>query len=406
MTVNPTKTINELISALAYVIDIEEGRNIYHAWRVSIFTAKISRHLVAPNLLKEIFYASLLHDIGGVEFSHHIIHYLKLNDKKSRNLLLSHPVVGAQIVSNIPKLTAAAKFILDHHEWINGAGYPRAKIGKDIPLGSQIIRIADALDIIIQTDNSLDLNKLKKIISARVNKEFSSSLLTTCLGILKKDNFFHRVALRRNVPAIFEETKHMVGPIHIPLKIDAIGTTMEVLAQVIDMKHPYTSGHSFRVSRYALSCALALNLSHNEITKIKWAGLLHDLGKLGLSRKILDKPEHLTAREFQEIKNHASLTRTIMEMIPSLEEITLIAASHHEHFDGSGYPLGLKGEEIPMEARILAVCDAFDAMTSHRPYRNALNPADACEELQSNAGTQFDPQIVRQVIPIFKNLNL
>lgn len=406
MTVNPTKTINELISALAYVIDIEKGRNIYHAWRVSILTARIAKHLVKPTLLKEIFYASLLHDIGGVELSHHIIHYLKLSDKESHNLLLSHPVVGAQIVSNIPKLTPAAKFILDHHEWINGTGYPRAKIGKDIPLGSQIIRIADSIDILIQTDKSLDLNKFRKFMSAKVNKEFSHRLFTLGLGILKKDNFLHKVSLRRNVPTLFEETKHTVGPIHIPLKIDAIGTTIEVLAQVIDMKHPYTSGHSFRVSRYALSCALALNLNHNEITKIKWAGLLHDLGKLGLSRKILDKPEHLTAKEFQEVKNHASLTRAIMEMIPSLEEITLIAASHHEHFDGSGYPLGLTEEEIPIEARILAVCDAFDAMTSNRPYRSALTPAEACQELENNAGTQFDPQMIRQIVPIFKNLNL
>jgi HD-GYP domain-containing protein (c-di-GMP phosphodiesterase class II) len=172
------------------------------------------------------------------------------------------------------------------------------------------------------------------------------------------------------------------------------------------MKHPYTSGHSQRVSRYAMAIALAMNMEHDQITKIKWAGLIHDIGKLRIPRKILDKTDKLSQKEFHRVKKHAMLTDKILNMISTLKSISLIASSHHERFDGTGYPRGLKNNQIPIEARILAVCDAFDAMTSNRPYRMTLNQADACKELEKGAGTQFDPQIVKQSIPLFKNLGL
>ena len=183
------------------------------------------------------------------------------------------------------------------------------------------------------------------------------------------------------------------------------GTTLEVISQIIDMKHQYSSGHSLRVARYAMSSALAMKLSHDDVTSLKWAGLIHDIGKLSISRRILDKPSGLTPHEYMEIKKHVVLTRNIMDMIPSLEAVKPMASCHHEYYDGSGYPLGLKGEEIP-GARILTVCDASDAMISNRPYRAPLTPQQACEEIEKNAGTQFDPRVVNETISIFRNLGL
>jgi HD-GYP domain-containing protein (c-di-GMP phosphodiesterase class II) len=406
MKISPTKTVSELITVLSYIIDIEKGRNVYHAWRVAMLAARIAKGLLSSRGLKDVFYAGLLHDAAGVEFSHHIIHYLKRHDKASRNLLLSHPIIAAQLISNIPKMGNAAKFILDHHEWINGSGYPRAKTQDDIPLGSQILRIADSIDIAIQTSHPPGLSELKTALAQNCGKEYSQRLFKRALDILKKDSFFYRLRLRKNVPQLFKEIKENVGAISMPGKIDAIGTALEVFAQIIDMKHPYTSGHSHRVSRYAIACGLAMNLGHDEITRIKWSGLIHDIGKLGVSRRVLDKPGALTPKEYEEVKTHAALTRKIMDMIPSLQDITPIASSHHEHFDGSGYPLGLKGDQIPFGARILVVCDAFDAMISNRPYRNPLSPQAACEEIKRNSGTQFDPEIVEVAIPLFKNLGL
>ncbi|MEW6101226.1 MAG: HD domain-containing phosphohydrolase [Candidatus Omnitrophota bacterium] len=406
MKIDPNKTINELLVALSYAIDIENNKKIFHAWKVAILSAKIAENAAGPQKLKDIFYGGLLHDVGGVEFSHHIIHYLKRQDKASRNLLLSHPIVGAQLVSNLPQMTNAAKLILDHHEWINGSGYPRSKTQKFIPFGSQVIRMADAIDILLQKWRSINFSELKKRLSLNTNKEHTKILFRRALDILKRSSFLKKISDHALLPGLFEEVRNGIGPLKVPAKIDAIGSTLEIISQIIDMKHPYTSGHSLRVSRYAIACALAMNLGHDEITEIKWAGLIHDIGKLSVSRRILDKPTPLTHKEFEIIKQHPYLTRKIMDMTPSLQDITSVAANHHEFYDGTGYPLGLKGNEIPRGARILSICDAFDAMTSNRPYRNPLTPQQACREIEKHAGTQFDAEIVKQTLPLFRNLAL
>lgn len=404
MKINFTKTVNELITILPYVIDIDEKKKIYHSWKVAIISGLCAQKAKSNQHLKQIFYASLLHDIGGVGFPIHIIHYLKRTDKTSRNILLSHPIIGAQLISNMPQMNPVAKLILDHHEWINGMGYPRAKIKKDIPWGSQVIRIADSIDIYLQIGRIKKLKELRNEMSQKVNKEYSRSLFYRALNILKKGNFFYKISTRQNVPIIFKEVQERVGLLSIPGKIDAIGKTLEVCAQIIDMKHPYTAGHSLRLSRYAMAIAFALGLSHDEVTQIRWAGLIHDIGKLNVSRRILDKPTNLSQKELQEIRLHALQTYKILNMITSLYDITPIAAAHHERFDGAGYPFGLKKDQIPLGARILAICDAFDAMTSNRPYRFPFTFEQACQEIKKLSGKQFDPEIVKVALPLLKNL--
>lgn len=404
MKINSSRTINELITVVAYVADVEENRKLFHTWRVAILSALLAKKILNPAKTKEVFYAAILHDVGGVGYPYHIIHYLKRKDKASQNILLSHPIVGAQLVSNIPRLTAVAKLILDHHEWINGHGYPRAKSNNSIPLGSKIIRLADSVDIAIQTRRFPKFKDLKNHLALNIDKEYPRSLFNRMMRILEEKRLFYRICNPENVPAIFNQVKEKVGLITIAQKIDAIGAALEVLAQIIDMKHPYTAGHSLRVSRCAMAIGLAMNLSHDDITKLKWAGLIHDIGKLSVPRRILDKPSKLTPQEYGKIKRHAEFTYDILSMVSTLKEITPIAAAHHECFDGSGYPLGLKGSEIPLGSRILSVCDAFDAMTSNRPYRKTLTSQIACEELLRHSGTQFDPGIVKEAVPLFKNM--
>jgi len=406
MKVNPTQAVNELITALAYIIDIEKKRNIYHAWRVAILASRIIHESCQPQEKKDIFYASLLHDIAGVGFPFHIIHYLKRSDKNSKNILLSHPIIGADLVYSIPQMHNAAKLILDHHEWINGAGYPRAKTKKDIPRLAQAIRLADAIDIHLHNGRIRQISDLKNIMRLNINKEYAQGLYTLAFAQLKKENFFYRALNSDTLPRVFQEIKEAAGPIRIQSGIDAIGTTLEVFAHVIDMKHAFTAGHSLRVSRYAMACALAMKLEHDEITLVKWAGLIHDVGKLIVPRKILDKNGKLSAREFQQVKKHAELTSEIINMLPTLEKIISVALAHHEYFDGNGYPRGLKIKEIPLGSRILAICDAFDAMVSNRPYRAAFTPKDACQEIEKLSGRQFDPEVAKYAIPLFRNLNL
>ncbi|MFH0913295.1 MAG: HD domain-containing phosphohydrolase [Candidatus Omnitrophota bacterium] len=406
MKTDPTNTINELITALSYVTDIEGKKNIFHNWKVAIISTQLIQNRVSPLMLKYIFYASLLHDIGAVGFPFHIIHYLVNNNKISRNVLLSHPIIGAQLVSNTQELTGVAELILDHHEWLNGRGYPRAKTKNKISFGSQAIRMADAVDIVLQSGRYRNLKQLKDKLLPNINKEYSKELFDAALDTLKRGGLLKKIIRPGNIPSIFRKVKDSAGSIRIPFRIDAIGKTLEFVAQVIDMRHPYSSGHSLRVSRYALAIALAMKLGHDEVTQIKWAGLIHDIGKINISRYIMNKPTTLTEKEFQEVKKHAYLTRKIMQMLPSLKNIVDIASSHHEYFDGSGYPKGLKGKQVPFGARILVVCDAFDAMTSNRPYRTSLTPPEACAELSKLSGKQFDPEIVKVAVPLLKNLGL
>ena len=133
MKIDTSRTINELLVALSYVIDSEQNKNLLHSWRVSVMSALFAKRNVSAKKRRSIFYASLLHDIGGMGLPFHIIHYLKNNDRNAQTVLLSHPIIGAQFVSGIPQMSEAAKFILDHHEWIDGKGYPGAKTKKEIP---------------------------------------------------------------------------------------------------------------------------------------------------------------------------------------------------------------------------------------------------------------------------------
>jgi HD-GYP domain-containing protein (c-di-GMP phosphodiesterase class II) len=405
MRIHPTKTVDELFIALSFIIDVEGNRKLYHAWRVAILASQFARRMSSLQR-KYVFYASLLHDLGGVGLTKHIVHFLRQETKTSQVILLSHPIIGAQLIAMLPNISPVSKLIMDHHEWVDGLGYPRGKSGQSICEEAQCIRIADSVDIAIRFGHSRKLSAMKKRLKHAANREVSEKVAKFALSAINKDKFFYSVLDLENVPIIFEKIKKEIEPIKMPLRVDVIGRTLEIVAQVIDMKHPFTAGHSVRVSRYALAIALALRLDHDEVTRIKWAGLIHDIGKLSIPRKILDKPTKLTKKEFFRIKKHPEITEKILGMIPSLKNIAAVASGHHEYFNGSGYPYGLRGHQSQLGARILTLCDAFDAMTSNRPYRNPMTAVSACKEIKKLAGIQFDPEIVKVALPLFKNLGL
>ncbi len=165
------------------------------------------------------------------------------------------------------------------------------------------------------------------------------------------------------------------------------------LIEALNAKDPYTRGHSERVSIYSLLLSEELKLSSEEIESVHIASYLHDIGKIGISEHILNKPAKLTNEEYELVKNHANVSSQIVSRIPGLSHIVSMVKHHHERHDGSGYPDGLKGKDIPLGARIMAIADAFDAMTSSRPYKMAFKPKDALQEIKKCAGTQFDPEL-------------
>jgi cyclic di-GMP phosphodiesterase len=170
---------------------------------------------------------------------------------------------------------------------------------------------------------------------------------------------------------------------------------VQMLVHALEAKDSYTSGHSSRVSRYAVKTAIPLGFTDDVLEHLRLGGELHDIGKIGTREAILNKPGPLTADEFQHVKEHSALGEKILAPFLSQSPSVLrVVRSHHERMDGSGFPDGLKGDRIPLEARIVAVVDAFDAMTTNRAYRDLRPAADAVQELRRCAGFHFDPDVV------------
>ncbi|MEP6492331.1 MAG: HD domain-containing phosphohydrolase [bacterium] len=176
--------------------------------------------------------------------------------------------------------------------------------------------------------------------------------------------------------------------------------SVQSLAEALELKDPYTRGHSVRVSHYSATIARAIGLDGEMLRQIELGGHVHDIGKIGVRESVLNKAERLTAEEYEHIMTHPVLGwRILAPLLGDTPNALNIVRSHHERFDGRGVPDGLKGNEIPLEARIAAAADALDAMTSDRPYRvSEMTLPLAIEELQRHRGTQFDPDVVDAII--------
>ncbi len=179
-------------------------------------------------------------------------------------------------------------------------------------------------------------------------------------------------------------------------------TTLEALMEALDTRDTETQGHSRRVSEYTVAVARRMGLQEPDLTQIRWGALLHDVGKIGVPDAILRKPGSLTPEEWIEMRKHPELGRRILSGIRFLEGAVPIVYCHQERYDGTGYPRGLKGEQIPLGARIFAVVDTLDAMTMNRPYRKALPYEQARTEIGKFAGLQFDPQVVESFLKVPK----
>jgi putative nucleotidyltransferase with HDIG domain len=176
---------------------------------------------------------------------------------------------------------------------------------------------------------------------------------------------------------------------------------LATLSRAIEARDPYTRGHSVRVTKIAEAIARQLGWDEERLELLYLGGPLHDVGKLGVSEEVLAKPGRLDDRELAQIREHPKLGARILLRVAALRGALPYVLYHHERWDGGGYPSGRAGEEIPLEARVLAVADAFDAMTSDRPYRQALDLDEALAEVERCAGTQFDPEIVRVFLELF-----
>ena len=228
------------------------------------------------------------------------------------------------------------------------------------------------------------------------------------IGVLQAVNKLNNEHFSNEDLELFELLANQVAiAIENAILYEKIHTTFlevsEALAESIEKRDPCTGGHTKRVLAYSMAIAKYMKLNEEEMEKLKIAAILHDIGKIGVEDKILRKKENLTEEEYQEMKKHPMVGVEILGHISQLKDIIPGMRYHHERTDGKGYPNGLKGNNIPLIARIISVADTYDAMTTTRPYHNALSNSKAVAELKRCAGTQFDKSVVYAFIKAFEN---
>ena len=210
--------------------------------------------------------------------------------------------------------------------------------------------------LILRARNTIELTRLQKNLTAEVEKKASE--------IIKERDRVERMIMQ----------------------------VVKTLSGAIDAKDPYTNGHSLRVAEYAKRIAKKAGYSDTKLMEIYMMALLHDIGKIGVPDTILNKPGKLSSDEYAKVKEHPAIGAKILENISEFPDISVGALYHHERYDGKGYPKGISGENIPEEARIIAVADCYDALTSNRSYRDMLKPREARERIEKDKGKQFDPR--------------
>lgn len=355
---------------------------------------------------KAAMIAKLLSYLGNSEFDKKMLIKETLNKYREINLLynLSEKMgstIEAREISKIA-LEEATRLINSTKAEISVFSKDRKRLEKVVELNKHSSTINDeALSNYINT--VLD-EGTGQIINCIENNS-SESMLCTPLKV--KDKTLGVISISNSNNTIYDsEDLKLLNAIATQAAIaldntnlyesirDTFLQTIEALIEIIEKKDSYTAGHARRVAVYSISIGEELGLNRSELTKVRLAALLHDIGKIGIQDKILLKNSRLTGEEYEVIKKHPVYGAEILENIDQLKDIVPSVRGHHERYDGKGYPDGKKGDEIPLIARIIAVADAFDAMTSHRPYISNKEKEQALNEIYKNINTQFDPVVV------------
>ena len=423
--------LSELISALSHALDITEGQPEGHCVRCCWIGMHIGRRIgMSDDSLWGLYYTLLLKDLGcssnaaricelyladdrdfkqgfktvgdslpqvlGFVLSHtglkaplaerfrSVLNILKNGTEIADELIQTRCQRGAEIARllRFPETVAAGIYHLDEH--YNGNGRPDGLSAEDIPLYSRIALLAQVVDV-FHTSGGKDaaLAEVKR----RRDQWFDPRLVEAFVSVAD-EAFWSRLShpdVARDVLAL-EPASQIV-----PLDEDYLDDIATAFGQVVDSKSPYTSGHSARVALYVDMMAETMGLGMDRRRWLKRGALLHDIGKLGVSNSILDKPGKLDAQEWAAVQAHAMYTESILSRIEAFSELARIAGAHHERLDGTGYPRGLRAAAISMETRIITCADIFDAITAQRPYRGAVPVDKTLDIMQESVGTAIDP---------------
>ncbi|WP_375461566.1 HD-GYP domain-containing protein [uncultured Enterovirga sp.] len=272
---------------------------------------------------------------------------------------------------------------LDEH-W-NGGGRPLGLSGTAIPIYARLALVAQVADVFWQTGGR---DAVTAEIRRRSGTWFDPAVVAAFMTVSRDESFWSTLEQPDLATALFalEPAQHVRL-----IDEDHLDDIAAAFAQVVDSKSPFTSGHSARVALFTDLIAETMGLPPDHRRWLKRGALLHDIGKLGVSNAILDKPGKLDAEEWVAMRQHSALTETILSRISAFDELARMAGAHHERLDGKGYPKGIGGAEICLETRIITTADIFDALTAERPYRAAMPVSKALAIMEGDIGTAIDP---------------
>ncbi|HEY8309981.1 MAG TPA: HD domain-containing phosphohydrolase [Gemmatimonadaceae bacterium] len=295
---------------------------------------------------------------------------------------------GADIAMRLgfPQATAEAVRHLDEH-W-NGRGHPEGLSGTSIPVMSRVANLAQVVDVFHQHDGT---KAAIRVARARSGTWFDPSLVERIVSWRHETSWWERLDDTDPTDEVMaaEPTSHVRW-----VNDEDLDVIARAFADIIDAKSPYTYSHSRNVAAYALGIARQMQLDAATQRRVYRAGLLHDIGKLGISNSILDKPGRLTDSERTTVERHPFFTWEILSRVPAFRDFAWSAALHHERLDGRGYPWHLSGNRLDMTARILCVADVYEALTAERPYRAAMPWEESSRILAQGRGTEFDPAVL------------
>jgi HD-GYP domain-containing protein (c-di-GMP phosphodiesterase class II) len=307
----------------------------------------------------------------------------------SREMIGTRCARGADIARmvGLPEASAEAIRALDEH-W-DGSGYPLGRRAEEIPLLGRILGLSQTVEVHTRTAHGVRAGLA--VARKRAGRWFDPALVNALASTRDDRAFWARLENPRHVPdiAAWEPPDRLLVADEARME-----RVTEAFARVIDAKSPYTARHSAEVARWAVEIGTVMGLRADDLRDLRWAGRLHDVGKLAVSNRILDKPGRLDDAELAIVREHPRHTQEILQRVPAFAAIVDTAAAHHERLDGGGYHRGVTGERLSRPARVLAVADVYEALTAERPYRAALPAAEALGIVRAQRGTGLCPDAV------------
>jgi HD-GYP domain-containing protein (c-di-GMP phosphodiesterase class II) len=420
--------VAELVGAFTYALDLTEGQPAGHSLRVCFIATRVAQAMgIEGELLGSVYYAALLKDLGcssnaarlhelyaaddltfkqawktidpglpatlrfvldrtaaGASLRRRvaaIARILRHGEHIAQEMIVARCTRGADIARELGFGEAVCEGIFHLDEHWDGSGRPERLAGQAIPLPSRLALLAQIADVFLQAGGpEAALFEVARRAATWLDPELAAVFVTL------SDDFWCELTS----PAIEAKVIALAPPEERAVDDAFLDAVTAAFGKVIDAKSPFTAGHSSRVADLAHGLGAHFGMLPARLKQLRRAAALHDVGKLGVSSAILEKPGRLDDAEWVQMREHASHTRAILGRIGPLTELAELAAAHHERLDGAGYPLGLDERTLSRETRIITLCDFYDALTADRPYRRAMSQAQALAVIADEVGKAVD----------------